>query len=107
MLSSVIDDLARRDFTVNAMAYNESAGLVDPFGGEKSLRENVIACVGDPDERFKEDALRILRALRFSSAYGFKIEDKTSEAVRKNKDLLTSSKEPDESRRIVQPRLSS
>ena len=61
------EDLKRRDFTVNAMAYNESAGLIDLFGGKRDLENKAIRAVGDPDKRFKEDALRIMRALRFSS----------------------------------------
>ena len=83
-------DLARRDFTVNAMAYNESCGLVDPFGGQADLKEGVIRCVGNPDERFSEDALRIMRALRFSSRFGFDIEPQTSESVLKNRFLLNN-----------------
>ncbi len=81
-------DLARRDFTVNAMAYNEKSGLVDPFGGREDLKSNLLRCVGDPDRRFKEDALRIMRALRFASVYGFEIEQKTSDAVHRNRELL-------------------
>ncbi|MDR0838875.1 MAG: tRNA nucleotidyltransferase [Oscillospiraceae bacterium] len=72
-------DLSRRDFTVNAMAY--SSELIDPFGGVRDLEERVIRCVGDPDARFREDALRILRALRFSSELGFEIERRTLDAL--------------------------
>lgn len=79
--SSVEEDLSRRDFTMNAMAYNNSVGLIDPFGGEKALRDNEISCVGNPDDRFGEDALRIMRALRFASTYGFHIDYKTEKAV--------------------------
>lgn len=81
-------DLARRDFTINAMAYSAWEGLVDPFGGYADLRDGIIRCVGNPDDRFKEDALRILRALRFASTYGFMIEEKTAKAIHLNKNLL-------------------
>lgn len=81
-------DLARRDFTINAMAYSAWEGLVDPFGGYADLRDSIIRCVGNPDDRFQEDALRILRALRFASTYGFAIEEKTAMAIHRNKDLL-------------------
>jgi tRNA nucleotidyltransferase (CCA-adding enzyme) len=81
-------DLARRDFTINAMAYSAWEGLVDPFGGYTDLCQGIIRCVGNPDDRFKEDALRILRALRFASTYGFTIEEKTAMAIHRNKDLL-------------------
>lgn len=80
---SLREDLARRDFTMNAMAYNEVAGLIDPFGGEKALRRNEISCVGNPADRFQEDALRVMRALRFASTYGFSIEANTAAAVHK------------------------
>ncbi len=87
---SLIDDLSRRDFTVNAMAYNNRVGLVDEYDGITDLQYGVIRCIGNPDERFNEDALRILRALRFASTYGFSIESKTSESILKNKDKLTA-----------------
>ena len=74
-------DLARRDFTVNAMAYSEKRGLVDLYGGEADLNAKIIRCVGEPAERFREDALRILRALRFSSVLDFEIEKATGEAA--------------------------
>lgn len=86
-------DLSRRDFTINAMAYNEQYGcgnLVDPWGGYTDLCNGIIRCVGDPDERFHEDGLRILRALRFASTYGFIIEEKTAEAIHRNKELLNN-----------------
>lgn len=85
---SLYDDLSRRDFTINAMAFNPSVGLIDYFGGEKDLRDRVLSCVGKPHERFQEDALRILRALRFSSVYGFCIEDTTSQAIHAHSNLL-------------------
>ena len=82
------DDLSRRDFTVNAMAYSEKTGLVDLFGGREDIENGVIRCVGDPDRRFDEDALRILRALRFSSKLGFGIEENTKKSIFKNAHLL-------------------
>lgn len=81
-------DLARRDFTINAMAYNKKSTLVDPFNGIADIKSQLIRCVGNPDDRFQEDALRILRAIRFASTYGFKIENNTKEAIYKNKELL-------------------
>lgn len=81
-------DLKRRDFTVNAMAYNEEQGIVDLFGGMQDLKNKIIRAVGDPDKRFKEDALRIMRALRFSSVLGFKIEENTKKAIFNNMRLL-------------------
>lgn len=76
------EDLARRDFTVNAMAYHPDAGLVDPFGGQADLKRGIIRCVGEPERRFGEDALRILRAVRFSSVLGFRLEGRTAAAAR-------------------------
>lgn len=81
--SLLSEDLRRRDFTINAMAYNEAEGLIDLFGGQEDLKEGIIRCVGDPMERFSEDALRIMRAVRFSAQLGYKIEEKTTEAIRK------------------------
>ena len=75
------DDLSRRDFTVNAMAYNENDGLIDLFGGCEDLSNKIIRTVGDPYARFSEDALRIMRAFRFSAQLGFDIEEKTLEAA--------------------------
>lgn len=77
------EDLRRRDFTINAMAYNDEVRLVDVFGGMKDLNHHLIRCVGDPMERFSEDALRILRAVRFSAQLKFPIEPMTAEAIRK------------------------
>lgn len=85
---SIGEDLSRRDFTVNAIAYNPETGLVDLFGGKNDIYNSIIKTVGDPDRRFKEDALRILRALRFSSVLGFEIEPATKEAIHKNRFLL-------------------
>ncbi len=79
--SSLQADLARRDFTINAMAYHPAAGLVDPFGGQNDLRHRIIQCVGTAAERFEEDALRIMRAVRFASQLEFAIEEKTSAAL--------------------------
>lgn len=87
-VKSLEKDLARRDFTINAMAYNDRRGLVDPFGGEKDLADGVIRCVGDAAARFHEDGLRLMRALRFASKYGFRIEDGTAEAMHKCSHLL-------------------
>lgn len=82
-------DLARRDFTVNAMAYSDRSGLVDLYGGTDDLKNRVIRCVGDPERRFTEDALRILRALRFSATLGFAIEHETANAAVKLRGLLS------------------
>ncbi len=79
--SDLEEDLKRRDFTINAMAYNESHGLVDIFGGIRDLERQIIRCVGDPVHRFTEDALRMMRAVRFSAQLGFDIEDGTRAAV--------------------------
>ena len=77
------EDLARRDFTINAMAWSAERGLQDPFGGQQDLARGLIRCVGDPEKRFDEDALRILRALRFASVYGFEVEEATASALRR------------------------
>ena len=74
--------MRRRDFTINAMAYNDDVRLVDAFGGMKDLNYHLIRCVGDPKERFEEDALRILRAVRFSAQLDFAIEEHTADAIR-------------------------
>ncbi len=79
---SLEEDLKRRDFTINAMAYNERSGLVDLFGGQSDLKEGVIRAVGLPRERFSEDALRMMRAVRFAAQLGFSIEPETAEAVK-------------------------
>lgn len=80
--SSLLEDLKRRDFTINAMAYNEAEGLVDAFGGMGDLEKGMIRCVGDAKERFSEDALRMLRAVRFSAQLGFPIETGTRAAIK-------------------------
>lgn len=87
-VSNVEVDLARRDFTINAMAFNDYDGLVDPYGGRFDLERRLIRCVGNPDDRFQEDGLRILRALRFASVYSFDIETETSAAIHRNAALL-------------------
>lgn len=84
------DDLSRRDYTINSMAYNHDKGLVDPFNGQEDLKFKAIRCVGDPDTRFNEDALRILRGLRFSSVYNFSISSATSTSIIKNRMLLNN-----------------
>lgn len=78
---SLLEDLKRRDFTINAMAYNEVEGLIDAFDGMEDLKNGRIRCVGDPKERFTEDALRILRAVRFSAQLNFEIEENTRAAI--------------------------
>ncbi len=85
---SLRTDLARRDFTVNAMAYHPRAGLRDFFGGTQDIRNRLIRCVGDADKRFNEDALRIMRAMRFASVLGFGVDPQTAESMHKNKALL-------------------
>jgi len=85
---SIEEDLARRDFTVNAIALSPEGTLVDPFGGREDLRSGVLRCVGDPARRFAEDALRILRLLRFASVLGFSVEENTTRAARERRDGL-------------------
>ena len=86
--SRLEEDLARRDFTVNAMAWGRS-GLTDPFGGQADLAAGVIRCVGDPDRRFQEDALRVLRGLRLAAQLDFRLEGETAAAIRRNTPLLS------------------
>ncbi len=86
---NLTDDLSRRDFTVNAMAYHPYEGLIDPFGGKQDLQHRLLRAVGEPDRRFTEDALRILRGLRFAATLGFSLEEKTANAMRKNSPLLS------------------
>ena len=80
--ASLEEDLKRRDFTINAMAYNKEYGLVDLYGGMRDLQRRVIRCVGDPKERFGEDALRMLRAVRFAAQLGFAIDPATADAIK-------------------------
>lgn len=85
---SLEEDLARRDVTINAMAYSDETGLIDPFGGKEDISKSIIRCVGHPDRRFDEDALRILRCLRFAAVLGFEIEGQTEEAMVRCSGLL-------------------
>lgn len=98
------EDLKRRDFTINAMAYNEERGLIDEFGGIQDIKEQKIRCVGNPLERFQEDALRILRAFRFSAQLGFKIETNTLAAATKyaiNLETISSERIRDEINKLL------
>ncbi|MBO4356115.1 MAG: CCA tRNA nucleotidyltransferase [Clostridia bacterium] len=83
-VDDVREDLSRRDFTVNAMAADKDGVILDLFGGENDIESKIIRCVGEPDKRFCEDALRIMRAMRFSSVLGFRIEEETAESMHKN-----------------------
>ncbi|MEG2868537.1 MAG: CCA tRNA nucleotidyltransferase, partial [Terrisporobacter sp.] len=85
---SLEEDLKRRDFTINSMAYNEKNGLVDIFGGISDINNKIIKTVGNPDERFEEDGLRMIRAIRFSSKLDFKIEKNTINAIYKNAPII-------------------
>ena len=87
---SLKEDLARRDFTINAMACSDGEYLIDPFGGYDDLKRNLLRTVGQPEKRFSEDGLRILRALRFASVYGFVIEKRTKSAIFNCADMLNS-----------------
>ena len=89
-VTSLKQDILRRDFTMNALAYNEKEGIVDYVSGYTDISRGIIRCVGNADERFNEDALRILRALRFSATYGFKIDEATDRAIHRNKHLLSN-----------------
>ncbi len=84
----VREDLSRRDLTVNAVAYSKKRGVVDPFGGAEDIEKRIIRCVGEADERFAEDHLRLLRAMRFSSVLGFEIEENTREAIHRNRKYI-------------------
>ena len=85
---NIEDDLSRRDFTINGMAYGLKSGLADPFGGRTDIEAGIIRCIGDPDKRLNEDALRILRALRFASRLGFSVEENTAAALLRHKSDL-------------------
>ena len=87
---SIADDLSRRDFTVNAMAFDRNEGIIDLFGGREDLQNKIIRCVGEPDRRFNEDALRIMRALRFAATLDFEIEEKTADSIHRNVGLLAN-----------------
>ncbi|MDR2586859.1 MAG: HD domain-containing protein [Coriobacteriales bacterium] len=82
------EDFARRDFTMNALAFNPRTGLTDPFGGRRDIETRVIRAVGDPSERLREDALRIMRALRFAATLGFSLDERLADALHENRDLL-------------------
>ncbi len=84
------EDLARRDFTINAMAYSRDTGLIDIHNGLSDIQNKLINCVGNPNDRFTEDALRIMRAMRFASIYGYSIEKNTSDSIHKNKSKLSN-----------------
>jgi len=88
--TDIAQDLSRRDFTINAIAYNPYTGLVDPFGGSEDIKARVIRCVGNADDRFDEDALRVMRALRFASVYGFAISEETSSAIHRKAENLNN-----------------
>ena len=88
-VTSLTEDLRRRDFTINAMAYNDADGLVDPFNGRKDLADKRIRCVGNPMDRFAEDALRMLRAIRFSAQLSFEIDPETREAIKAHSAALS------------------
>ena len=88
--SDLIYDLERRDFTINAMAYNPEEGLIDPYYGYKDIKDRRIRCVGNPDDRFREDGLRILRALRFSCQLNFVIDETTENSMLDNKELINN-----------------
>ena len=79
--ADIRDDLARRDLTINAMAYSPATGIIDPFGGQEDLKNEIIRCVGDPHKRFSEDALRLMRTIRFAAVLGFTVEPETLRAV--------------------------
>ena len=104
-VSELIEDLKRRDFTINALCLNASDQLYDPLNGQKDLCERCIRAIGDPNQRFKEDALRILRSLRFAAQLAFKIEEKTEAAIFKNFPLLNNislERKRDEFLKIIQ-----
>jgi tRNA nucleotidyltransferase (CCA-adding enzyme) len=86
--TSLIEDLKRRDFTINAMAYNAEKGIIDQFGGIRDIKSRIIRCVGNPEDRFDEDALRMLRAIRFSGQLGFLIDQETRNAIEQKADNI-------------------
>lgn len=87
-VTDIKEDLSRRDFTINALAYNEKVGLIDYFNGTDDIKSKIIRCVGNADKRFKEDALRMLRAVRFSCQLNFDIEENTYTAIKSNYKLI-------------------
>ncbi|MDK8277280.1 CCA tRNA nucleotidyltransferase [Peptostreptococcus anaerobius] len=102
---NIVDDLSRRDFTINAMAYSPSRGLVDRFSGLEDIKNKIIRCVGNPDLRFKEDALRVMRAIRFSAQLGFQIEESTQKYIEENSlrlHLISAERIHDELEKIIE-----
>lgn len=89
-VTDIKEDLSRRDFTINALAYNEITGLIDYFNGVNDIKNKIIKCVGNPDKRFKEDALRMLRAIRFSCQLSFNIDKNTLNAIKNNYTLISN-----------------
>lgn len=89
-VDDIVLDLSRRDFTINAMAYNETEGLINPYGGQQDLKNGIIKCVGNPDDRFNEDALRMMRAIRFASQLNFEIDINLQESISKNHGLINN-----------------
>lgn len=87
-VQDVVKDLSRRDFTFNALLYDPQVGFIDYFGGVEDLKNRVVCCIGNPEDRFEEDALRILRAIRFACKLNFSIESKTKNAINRKQDLL-------------------
>lgn len=87
--SDIVDDLSRRDFTINAMAFNHKDGLIDPFNGIDDIKSWILRCVGNPYKRFNEDRLRMLRAIRFASTYGFEIDTNTAQAIHELREGLS------------------
>ena len=87
--ASLHEDLKRRDFTINAMAYNMDTGIIDEFGGEQDIKDQIIRCVGNPRERFEEDALRMLRGIRFAGQLSFTIDGQTRQAIAEKADTLS------------------
>ena len=87
-VDDIVQDLARRDFTINAMAYHPDKGIIDPFSGQEDLKNKTIRTVLDPDQRFQEDALRMVRAHRFAAKLGFTIQKETKEAIQRNERLI-------------------
>ncbi len=86
--NKVEEDLARRDFTINALALSADGTIIDPYGGQKDIQDGIIRAVGDPNRRFKEDALRLMRAVRIAAQLEFEIEEKTYSAVKENRELI-------------------
>lgn len=89
-VNTIEEDLARRDFTINAMAMDINGHIIDPYGGQEDIKRGLIRCVGNPDQRFNEDALRMMRAVRFESKFDFDLEPETKQAINRNVDKLKS-----------------